>query len=111
MMVGHAWHWALAATVASAVGVAGCGGGTTAATKGNCVNATGAGRATVVACGSAQAKAILVDDGEPSAKAIACVTITPGSAQDFSVTIGGKVYCARPKGTRATMAAFKAGLD
>lgn len=110
-MVDQARHWALAATVALALGVAGCGGGSsTTAKKGDCVNAASAGRATVVACGSAQAKATLVDNGESSAKAIACVTITPGSAQDFSVTVGGKVYCARPKGAGATTAAFNAGL-
>jgi hypothetical protein len=88
---------------ACALALAACGGsgggGGGSAKQGACVGASSAGAAHVVDCGSSGVKATLVDNGEVPSKAIACVTIDAGTENDFSVTVAGKVYCARPKGS------------
>jgi hypothetical protein len=93
---------ALAVALAACGGSGGGGGGS--AKQGACVDASSAGAAHVVDCGSSGAKATLVDNGEVPSKAIACVTIDAGTDNDFSVTVAGNVYCARPKGSGGTSA-------
>lgn len=99
----------VAALAACSLALAACGGsgkstGSATPKRGDCVDTSSSGGGHVVACGSAHAKSTLVDNGELPSKAIACVTIDSGTQSDFSVTVAGKVYCARPKGSGATTA-------
>jgi phage tail tape-measure protein len=90
--------------VAAAVtfAIAGCGSG--GAKVGDCV---GANNGTGGSGSSSEPKASVVDCKSPQAKAklvskrgnIACVNIQAGGTlnNDYAVSVGGEVFCARPK--------------